>query len=367
MSKKKFSDTHGNSEITTHTVSEALLAQYDALSKEITDRKQKAFQELITQHNIEWSKLLEYTHYDLSSLVNALNSSSPQVFIDYMGWAAALFKSNNIPFDLLKKNIEIIDAVLKVFLPKQHQEVLSAYLEEAISEIDKYSTLQKTHIDPSSPHGKLAEKYLAALVSANREKAIQLILDSYSKGVSIKDIYLHVLQPVQYEIGVLWQLNKISVAHEHYASSVTQLVMAQLYSFICLKGNTKPKGIIVAVCASGELHEIGIRMVSDFFEMEGWKTHLLGANMPINDLVQTLLAQKPDLLAISASMSSNVVKTRKLIKAVRTSQAQDIKIIVGGYLFNRVPDLWKQVAADYYAKDAEDALRIANQIFQQKK
>jgi methanogenic corrinoid protein MtbC1 len=40
---------------------------------------------------------------------------------------------------------------------------------------------------------------------------------------------------------------------------------------------------------------------------------------------------------------------------------------VGGYLFNRVPDLWQQVAADYYAKDAEEALRIANQIFQQKK
>jgi methanogenic corrinoid protein MtbC1 len=367
LNKKKLNDTNGNSESTTHTVSEALLAEYDSLAKEITDRKQKVFQDLITQHHIEWSKLLEYTHYDLSSLVNALTSSSPQVFIDYMGWAAALFKSNNIPFDLLKKNVEIIDEVLKDFLPKQHQEVLSAYLEEAVSEIDKYSTLQKTNIDPSYPHGKLAEKYLAALVSANREKAIQLILDSYKNGVSIKDIYLQVLQPVQYEIGILWQLNKISVAHEHYASSVTQLVMAQLYSFICLNTNIKSKGMIVAVCASGELHEIGIRMVADFFEMEGWKTHLLGANMPVNDLVKTLLAQKPDLLAISASMSSNVLKTTKLIKAVRSSQAKDIKIIVGGYLFNRVPDLWKQVAADYYAKDAEEALRIVNQIFQQKK
>ena len=367
MSNKAPDSQNGKDKITDTTVSESILVEYDALAKEITDRKQKAFQGLITQHNIEWSKLLEYTHYDLSSLVNALTSSSPQVFIDYMGWAAALFKSNNIPFDLLKKNIEIIDEVLTSFLPRQHQTVFNAYLEEAISEIDKYSTLQKTHIDPSSPHGKLAEKYLAALVSANREQAIQLILDSYKNGVTIKDIYLQVLQPVQYEIGVLWQLNKISVAHEHYASSVTQLVMAQLYSFICLNTNIKSKGMIVAVCASGELHEIGIRMVADFFEMEGWKTHLLGANMPVNDLVETLLAQKPDLLAISASMSSNVLKTTRLIKAVRSSPAQDIKIIVGGYLFNRIPDLWKQVAADYYAKDAEEALRIANQIFQQKK
>ena len=365
MNKKNNSDKTAENRRNESDLSKSLLAEYYKLTKEITDRKQKAFHELITQHDIEWSKLLEYTHYDLSSLINALTSSSPEVFIDYMAWAAALFKSNNIPFDLVKKNIEIIDDVLKSFLPSQHKSFLSAYLQEAVSEIDKYSTLQKTHIDLSSPHGKLAEKYLAALVSANREKAIQLILDSYRYGVSIKDIYLHVLQPVQYEIGLLWQLNKISVALEHYASSVTQLVMSQLYSSICLKSNNT-KGLIVAVCASGELHEIGIRMVADFFEMEGWKTHFLGANMPVNHLVQTLLAQKPDLLAISASMSSNVVKTKKVIKAVRSSQTHDITIIVGGYLFNRVPELWKQVGADYYAQDAKEALRIANQILKQK-
>jgi methanogenic corrinoid protein MtbC1 len=345
--------------------SQAILSEYDSLAKKITDQKQKLFQDLLNQHDIEWSKLLEYTHYDLSSLINALTSSSPAVFIDYMGWAAALFKSNNIPFDLLKKNIEILHEVLKSFLPNHHHAVLSAYLEKTVSEIDIYSTPQQTHIDLSSPHGKLAEKYLDALVSANREKAIQLILDSHRNGVSIKDIYLHVLQPVQYEIGILWQLNKISVAHEHYASSVTQLVMAQLYAFICQNANNNSKGMIVAVCASGELHEIGIRMVADFFEMEGWKTHLLGANMPVNDLVQTILELKPVLLAISVSMSSNVVKTRKLIKAVRSSQAKDTKIIVGGYLFNRVSDLWKQVGADYYAENAEKALLTANQILQQ--
>ena len=103
MSKKTLDPENGKNKSITTTVSEALLAEYDALAKEITDRKQKAFQDLITQHNIEWSKLLEYSHYDLSSLVSALTSSSPQVFTDYMGWAAALFKSNNIPFDLLKK------------------------------------------------------------------------------------------------------------------------------------------------------------------------------------------------------------------------------------------------------------------------
>jgi len=348
------------------TLSQALIKAYDSLSMEITQRKHEAFKELITEYDIEWSKLLEYTHYDLSSLVNAISSSSPEVFKEYIGWAATLFESNSIPLDLLKKNITIIEEVIRSLLPADHQELLSKYLKAGISEIVTHSKHQPTYIDTNSPHGCLADKYLDALLSANRDKACQLILDSFRNGVSIRDIYLNVLQPVQYEIGRLWHLKKISVAQEHYASSVTQLVMTQLYPSITLNAQEKSKGIVVAVCVSGELHEIGIRMVADFFEMDGWTTHFLGANMPVPDLVETLLMHKPDLLAISASMSSNLVKAKRLIKAVHSSHTHPIEVMVGGYVFNSLPDLWKQVGADYYAENADAALRIANHLLQQK-
>ena len=72
MSNKTLDPKKGENKTITTAVSEALLAEYDKLAKEITDRKQQAFHELIAQHNIEWSKLLEYTQYDLSSLINAL-------------------------------------------------------------------------------------------------------------------------------------------------------------------------------------------------------------------------------------------------------------------------------------------------------
>jgi methanogenic corrinoid protein MtbC1 len=345
---------------------QALHTAYDALSREITDRKHEVFQELITQYGIEWSKLLEYTQYDLSSLSNAITSSSPEVFQEYVYWVAALFESNNLPLELLKKNLEIIEKGLTSLLPSEHQPLLRKYLDAGMSGIEKHSTPQPTQIDLTSPHSTLAEKYLAALLATERDKACQLIVDSFKKGVSIKDIYLQVLQPVQYELGRLWHIREISVAHEHFASSVTQLVMAQLYPYICTEGKEKEKGTMVAVCVSGELHEIGIRMVADFFEMEGWSTHFLGANMPVNDIVETLLTHKADLLAVSASMSSNVEKARKLIATVRSSQARSTKVMVGGYVFNRVQDLWKQIGADYFAENAESALRLSRHILKEK-
>ena len=84
MHTKMHHTGNGDIENNDTAVSQALLPEYDTLAKEITDRKQKAFQELISQHDIEWSKLLEYTHYDLSSLTNALTSSSPEVFKEYI-------------------------------------------------------------------------------------------------------------------------------------------------------------------------------------------------------------------------------------------------------------------------------------------
>jgi methanogenic corrinoid protein MtbC1 len=335
---------------------------YDVLSREITERKNDSFQEFITQHGIEWSKLLEYTHYDLSSLANALACSSPEVFKEYVAWVAALFESNSIPLDLLEKNLAIIEDVLASFLSPEHQALLSKYLQAGMSVIGKESDLQPTYIDPSSPNGNLAAQYLAAVLAADRDRASQLILDSFRNGVSIRDIYLHVLQPVQYEIGRIWHRGQISVAQEHFGSSVTQLVMAQLYPFICVKDKEKSKGSVVAVCVSGELHEIGLRMVADFFEIEGWSTHFLGANMPVRDVVDMLHTHKADLLAVSASMSSNVFKARKLITAVRSSPSHSIKVMVGGYAFNSLPDLWKQVGADFYAENADSALRIARRI-----
>ena len=63
------------------------------------------------------------------------------------------------------------------------------------------------------------------------------------------------------------------MAQEHYCTAATQLIMSQLYPYIFTTG--KNGRVLVGTCVSGDLHEIGVRMVSDFFEMEGWDTFYL--------------------------------------------------------------------------------------------
>jgi len=197
------------------------------------------------------------------------------------------------------------------------------------------------------------------LLRGERDVASRLILDESARGTAVRDLYLHVFQPAQYELGRLWQLNQINVAQEHYCSAATQFIMAQLYPRIF--GAKKTRGTLVAACVAGDLHEIGARMVSDLFEMDGWHTHYLGASVPTPSVVQTVVRLKATVLALSATITYHVRAVAELIAAVRrTPECAGLKILVGGFPFKVAPDLWRDVGADGSARDAQEALTLAN-------
>ena len=210
--------------------------------------------------------------------------------------------------------------------------------------------------------GGLAQKYLKALLQGERHRASRLILEAVDAGAKVKDIYLEVFQPSQLEIGRLWQMNLINVAQEHYCSASTQLIMSQLYPYIFATEKMGKK--LVATCVSGELHEIGIRMVSDFFEMEGWDTYYLGANTPLESVLKIIVDQNPDLVCLSATMTFHVGQVAQIIARIRELKdgQQRLAIMVGGYPFNVAPGLWKKIDADAGARDAQEAVEVATRL-----
>jgi methylmalonyl-CoA mutase cobalamin-binding domain/chain len=218
-------------------------------------------------------------------------------------------------------------------------------------------------LEAGTPLDDLANQYLAALLTGDRHQATKLILDSFQQTNNLKQIYLHVFQPVLREIGRLWQINQVTVAQEHFSTATTQLIMAQFYPYLF----TSPKNgrVLVATCVGGELHEVGMRMVADFFEMEAWDTYYLGANTPAESIVRALLDRKADILGVSATMTYHISAVQNLIRAVRSAEGcRGVKILVGGYPFNLAPDLWKDIGADGFAQNAVDAATMANKLLE---
>lgn len=207
----------------------------------------------------------------------------------------------------------------------------------------------------------LTQDYLRLLLAGNRAEASQLVLNAREQGCALKDIYLGILQPALREVGELWHVGQISVAQEHFCSAATQMVMSQLYPWVFR--SDKINRSLVAACVPQELHEIGIRMVADLFEVEGWHTYFTGANTPSSSLVATIEERQADVVAISATIPQHIPSVMRLIEAIRaTDYGQRVKIMVGGYPFNLSADLWQRVGADAFAADAYEAVRVGNRL-----
>jgi methanogenic corrinoid protein MtbC1 len=213
----------------------------------------------------------------------------------------------------------------------------------------------------NNPHADLAARYLEALLGARRNDAGRLVLSAVETGTSVRSIYMDVFQPVQREIGRLWQTNEVSVAQEHFCTAATQLIMGQLFPmFPQIPRNGKR---VVVTCVGGELHEVGARMVADLFEMEGWDSYFLGANTPSKGILSAVAEREADILAVSVTIHYNVEAARQLICAVRGSpDATSLKVMVGGRPFLVAPSLWSAVGGDGFAPDAEEATVAAARL-----
>lgn len=176
------------------------------------------------------------------------------------------------------------------------------------------------------------EVFFEALLKGNRKLCSRIVNTLLKQKTDVKIIYEELLKPAMYEVGVLWERNKITVATEHMASAVTETLMNELYATISFSGNY-PKTVIIT-CIQNELHQIGARMISDVFEMNNWQVHFLGANMPNNELIRYIGVTKPDMLAVSVSLYFNISVLEELIQVVRLCCPM-LRIVVGGQAFTR--------------------------------
>jgi methanogenic corrinoid protein MtbC1 len=338
------------------TTRDFIIERQEDLAREIVERHWQFRPGLEQRYGDKGrARCLEDARYHLRYLSEAVGAREPALFVHYVTWAKTTLLARNTPVEDLVANLEVMLDVLRKELPTSMQIPAVDYVKSAIGSLT-LANETSSFLDPGQPLAELAHQYLSALLRYDRHSASTLILRAVENKVSIKEVYCHIFEPCQYEIGRLWQSNVVSVAQEHYCTASTQLIMSQLYPYI-FRSDRTVRGTIVAACVSGELHEIGARMLCDLLEMEGWNTIYLGANVPTAGIVDVLRDNHSDILAVSASMTFHIRAVREVIAAVRLA-SPPTRILVGGYAFKIAPGLWRDVGADYWTKDAVDAISL---------
>src|SRR4051794_27543001 len=185
---------------------------------------------------------------------------------------------------------------------------------------------------------ELAVQYLELILAAERTAAIDLVMRAADE-FPLEAIYIHLLQESQYEVGRLWETGVISIAQEHYSTAVTQLVMAKLYPRI---SETPKQGrTFMGTTIEGELHQVGIRMVCDIFELRGWNTIYLAGEGGTREVLETARSRQPDVIGISIAREAEFPAVSELIRNLRMHLLRPIPILVGGLPFTDRPDRWR--------------------------
>ena len=120
----------------------------------------------------------------------------------------------------------------------------------------------------------------------------------------------------------------------------------------------KPVGTMVIGTVKGDIHDIGKNLVAMMMEGAGFEVHDMGINNSVEDYIATLERHKPDILGMSALLTTTMPYMKVVIDALKDQGLREKYIVmVGGAPLNE--EFGVAVGADAYCRDAADAATTA--------
>lgn len=293
----------------------------------------------------------------INELSVAMAEKEPALFLSRVRWARAAFHARDVPEHLLRESLICLAEVLDEELPEAYRQFPTKYLSAAVKSFEEVEN-KATALDSKDPASNLAMQYLLQALEGNSRGAIKLVIDAHENGLLLENTY-QVLMTAQREIGRMWHQAEVSIAEEHIVTSTTERAMAVLaYS---TKKQSSNGQTVVSAAVAGNAHDIGVRIVSDFFEFAGWNAVCLGGDLPAINIAQSVKFFDSSLLLLSAALSTQLKALRETVYAVRELEP-NCKIIVGGSALEDTPDIWRQLGADGYASSPAEAVLTGSRL-----
>src|SRR6187431_3016690 len=128
----------------------------------------------------------------------------------------------------------------------------------------------------------------------------------------------------------------------------------------------EPIGKVVIGTVKGDIHDIGKNLVSMMLEGAGFEVIDLGINTDAEKFMNALDAHKPDILGMSALLTTTMPYMKVVIDELKNRGIRDDYIVlVGGAPLNE--EFGKAVGADAYCRDAAVAAETARRLVQQRR
>lgn len=199
-----------------------------------------------------------------------------------------------------------------------------------------------------------------AIIAGKLEPAVEVTHQIIEEQLDIQEVINNYMIKAMEEIGNRFQQQKA------YVPELLMAARAMKGSLELLKPHIKGKnttiiGKIVIGTVFGDLHDIGKNLVASMFEGCGFEVVNLGVNIPTDKFVETVEKERPDILCLSALLTTTMNNMKGVIDALQKAGMRDqVKIMVGGAPVNEI--FANQIGADGYSSNANAAVLKAKEL-----
>jgi len=206
----------------------------------------------------------------------------------------------------------------------------------------------------------LMKSIFEAIIEGEVDTALEQTKAGLKSGLKAEEILNQGLIPAMGEVGKLFETGKYFLPEMLVAAHAMKGCL-QILRPLLTESDVAPVGKVVIGTVQGDLHDIGKNLVGMMLEGAGFAVVDLGTDVTPQQFIDAVEEIKPDIVAMSALLSTTMIQFKVTINALKEAGALDsVKVMVGGAPITS--DYAKEVGADGYAADASQASSLAMKL-----
>ena len=199
-----------------------------------------------------------------------------------------------------------------------------------------------------------------AVIDGQHNEIVALIEKALEYEIDPQQIINQAMIPGMDVVGRKFSSNEIFVP-EMLVSALTMNTGLAILKPLLQSEGSGSRGTIIVCTVKGDVHDIGKNLVKMMLEGAGFSVIDLGVDLSVENLVEKIKQFQPDILGLSALLTTTMPEMRKVIEVLENEGLRDsLKIMVGGAPVDTA--FAEKIGADGYGKDAAEAVQLAKSL-----
>jgi len=207
----------------------------------------------------------------------------------------------------------------------------------------------------------LLEEMAKAVIEGDEEEAVSLAKKALSMGMNPTEAIEKGFGEGMREVGRLFEKLEIFLPQVILSADAMTAGVEIFRQEMASRGGEAPRKTVLLGTIQGDVHDIGKNIIKIMLETNGFKVYDLGRDVPVSQFVDKVRELSPDIVGVSALMTTTMVHMPKLIEALKEAGLRGkAKVMVGGAPV--LPEWAKEIGADGYGESAMEAVEVAKRL-----